>query len=111
MLMFDKYSGVSPLDDNRKMVSTHCEYPDNPRAVNALLKKLRSMGYVAYTHPFYYTPPDNEVPIKLQNVIADLPGTGRTKLDPDPSDKVRQIFLEYPEPNISSNSFINDGLE
>ena len=51
---------------------------------------MRSMGYDPYTHPFSY------MSNVLLNVIADLPGIGQFKAEPDLPALVRNIFLKYP---------------
>jgi hypothetical protein len=63
------------------------------RVVNGLIRDLRKMGYCAYTYDFYQ---DGHI---LKNVIADLPGKGYYKIDPDIRNAIREIFLKYPHPN------------
>ena len=87
----DRYSGNSNLENSGKIVSRHCEHPDNSRAIQALLRDLRSMGYAPFTYPFSY---NSKV---LMNVVADLPGTGYFKAEPNLSEQIRQIFLKYPD--------------
>lgn len=88
----DRYTGVSNLDSAGSIVSRHIQHPDNARAVQALLKDLRHMGYCAYTHTFYHQG------LELRNVIADLPGTGYFKIYPDLLEKIRKLLLKYPFP-------------
>jgi Peptidase family M28 len=88
-----RYSGLSNLDTSGPIKSRHIDHPDNSRAVQALLKDLQSMGYTPYTHTFTY------FGLVLQNVIADLPGTGYSRLEPNLSEQIRKIFLKYPLPN------------
>jgi len=86
----DRYSGISDLDESGKIKSRHCEHPENSRVINALLNDLRSMGYIPFTHSFSY---NSQV---LSNVIADLPGVGYFKAEPNLPEQVRQVFLKYP---------------
>jgi hypothetical protein len=90
----DKYSGKTDLDNTGKIISRHCEHPDNSRVVSALLNDLRLIGYSPYTHHFYYTPSDREEPIRLYNVIADLPGTGYLIPEENLAENVRNVFLD-----------------
>jgi hypothetical protein len=99
----DKYSGKTDLDNIGKINSRHCEHPDNSRVINALLNDLRSIGYSPYTYSFYYTPPGKEEPIRLYNVIADLPGTGYLVPEENLADQVRNIFIR----NLDSSTRIN----
>src|SRR5215203_2300022 len=48
------------------------------------------MGYIPFTHSFSY---NSQV---LSNVIADLPGVGYFKAEPNLPEQVRQVFLKYP---------------
>lgn len=89
----DRYRGASNLDAAGPIVSRHIRHPDNQRAVQALLKDLNAMGYCAYTHSFTHAG------LTLNNVIADLPGTGVFKLRPDIVERVRQVILKYPLPD------------
>ena len=93
----EKYSGATDLDEKGKIISRHCEHADNNRAVEALLKDLKSMGYFPYIHSFYYTPPGRSEPIRLHNIIADLPGTGSLIPDDNVSEKLRDTLLENPD--------------
>jgi Peptidase family M28 len=86
----DRYSGISDLDESGKIKSRHCEHPENSRVINALLNDLRSMGYIPFTHSFSY---NSQV---LSNVIADLPGVGYFKAEPNLPEQIRQVFLKYP---------------
>jgi hypothetical protein len=86
----DRYSGISDLDENGKIKSRHCEHQENSRVINALLNDLRSMGYTPFTHPFTYNS------LVLSNVVADLPGIGNFKAEPNLPEQIRQIFLKYP---------------
>ena len=88
----DRYSGAIDLDSSGAVKSRHCQHPDNSRAIQALLNDLRSMGYSPSTHTFSY---QSKI---LSNVIADLPGTGYFKAEPDLPEQIRQIFLRYPLP-------------
>jgi hypothetical protein len=88
--IIDRYSGISDLDENGKIKSRHCEHTDNSRVVNALLNDLRSMGYTPFTHSFTYNS------LLLSNVIADLPGIGYFKGEPNLPEQIRQILLKYP---------------
>ena len=89
----DRYRGASNLDAAGPIISRHIRHPDNQRAVQALLNDLNAMGYCAYTHSFTHAG------MTLNNVIADLPGTGIFKLRPDILERVRQIILKYPLPD------------
>ena len=60
--------------------------------MQALLDELNSIGYCAYTHSLAHAG------LTLRNVIADLPGKGFFKLNPDLLDRVRAIFLKHPLP-------------
>jgi Peptidase family M28 len=86
----DRYTGISDLDGNGKIKSRHCEHPENSKVISALLNDLRSMGYIPFTHPFTYNS------LVLSNVIADLPGIGYFKAEPNLPEQIRQIFLKYP---------------
>lgn len=86
----DRYSGVIELDELGKIKSRHCENSDNLRVINALIKDLKEMGYSPFTYSFRYRGKD------LLNVIADLPGKGYFKAEPNISENIRQIFLKYP---------------
>lgn len=88
----DCFTGVSDIDSSGPIISRHIQHPDNSRAVEALLKELNSIGYCAYTHSFCHEG------LILKNVIADLPGTGFYRLDPDFLELLRKIFLKYPFP-------------
>src|SRR5215212_2983835 len=81
----DRYSGATDLDSSGVIKSRHCQHPDNSRAIQALLNDLRSMGYSPSTHTFLY---QSKI---LQNVIADLPGSGYFKTEPDLPEQIRQI--------------------
>ncbi|MCP4203765.1 MAG: Zn-dependent exopeptidase M28 [bacterium] len=89
----DRYSGASPLDSSGPIVSRHISHPDNARVVNALLHELRSIGYCAYTHDFSH---NGGI---LQNVIADLPGSGYFQIEPWFLEELREIFVRYPLPD------------
>lgn len=97
----DRYSGATDLDSSGAIKSRHCQHPDNSRAIQALLNDLRSMGYSPSTHTFLY---QSKI---LQNVIADLPGTGYFKAEPDLAEQIRQIFLRYPLP-VPSDPWIEE---
>jgi hypothetical protein len=86
----DKYSGVSNIDNNGLIKSRHCSHADNSRVVQALLNDLKSIGYSPFTYSFSYN--SNT----LQNVIADLPGRGSFRAEPDIREQIRQVFLKYP---------------
>ena len=47
-----RYSGQADLDENGSIESRHVDHPDNARAVSALLRDLRDLGYCAYKHDF-----------------------------------------------------------
>jgi hypothetical protein len=89
----NRYSGVSDLDNSGPIVSRHIQHPDNSRVVQALIAELNSIGYCAYTHSF------NHAGLTLHNVIADLPGKGLFRLNPDILQRVRQVFLKRPIPD------------
>jgi hypothetical protein len=97
----DRYSGATDLDTSGALKSRHCQHPDNSRTIQALLNDLRSMGYSPSTHTFLY---QSKI---LQNVIADLPGTGYFKAEPDLPEQIRHIFLRYPLP-IPSEPWIEE---
>jgi Peptidase family M28 len=99
----DRYGGNSNLDGSGPLKSRHCEHTDNKRAVKALLKDLRLMGYYPFTHSFTY-----QAKI-LRNVIADLPGHGYFKAEPDLAEQVRQVFAKYPNV-IPSEPWISEVL-
>ncbi len=104
----DRYSGISDLDENGKIKSRHCVHPENLRVINALLNDLRSMGYTPFTHSFTYNS------LVLSNVIADLPGIGYFKAEPNLPEQIRQTFLKYPtlypsEPWIEEISLLTGG--
>ncbi len=83
-----RYSGAADLDSSGPIVSRHIQHPDNARVVQALLKDLNDMGYCAYTRSF------NHAGMTLNNVIADLPGTGYFQIDPDLLQLIREILLK-----------------
>ena len=83
-----RYSGAADLDSSGSIVSRHIRHPDNTRVVQALLKDLNGMGYCAYTHSF------NHAGITLNNVIADLPGTGYFQIYPDILKLIREVLLK-----------------
>lgn len=85
-----RYSGTVDLDSNGRIKSRHCEHPDNSRAVSALMNDLRSMGYTPFTHTFQY---HSKI---LSNVIADLPGIGYLKSEPNLPEQIRAVFLKHP---------------
>lgn len=89
----DRYRGASNLDSSGPITSRHIRHSDNQRTVQALLNELNSMGYCAYTHSFIHAG------MTLNNVIADLPGTGYFGLDPNIRERVKEIFLKYPLPD------------
>ena len=97
----DRYTGISNLDNQGKIISRHCEHPDNRRVINRLVKDLRLMGYRPITYPFSYRNKN------LLNVIADLPGRGYFKSEPDISENIRQVFLQYPS-IIPSDQWIRE---
>lgn len=86
----DRYSGSVDLDNNGRIKSRHCEHPENSRVIDALLKDLHSMGYTPFTHSFQYNSKT------LFNIVADLPGIGSFKAEPNLPEQIRQIFLKYP---------------
>ena len=49
------------------------------------------MGYTPFTHSFTY---NSKI---LYNIIADLPGIGYFKAEPNLPEQIRQIFLKYPK--------------
>lgn len=89
----DRYSGAADLDASGPIVSRHVQHPDNARVVQALLDELNAMGYCAYTHSFTY------LGMTLNNVIADLPGAGIFRINPDILEKLRKIFIKHPWPD------------
>lgn len=88
----NRYSGVADLDAAGPVVSRHSAHPDNGRAVDALIKDLRDIGYCAYRHSFLHNGQT------LHNVIADLPGRGLFRIDPDILERLRELFYKYPFP-------------
>lgn len=89
----NRYSGAANLDTSGPIISRHIQHPDNARVVQALVNELNAIGYCAYTHSFTHGGQT------LRNVIADLPGKGYFRLDPDLLERVRQIFLKFPLPD------------
>src|SRR5262245_676896 len=89
----DRFSGVTNLDDSGPVTSRHIQHPDNQRVVQALLDELNAIGYCAYTHSFTHWGQT------LKNVIADLPGTGFFRLDPDFLDRLREVLVRRPFPD------------
>jgi hypothetical protein len=89
----DRYSGVTNLDASGPVASRHIAHPGNTRVVQALLSELNGMGYCAYTHSFTHNG------LTLNNVIADLPGTGYFVYKPGILEKIRKLFLRYPLPD------------
>jgi hypothetical protein len=92
----NKYSGESDIDSSGKIISRHSLHNDNKRAVLSLINELNSMGYNAYTHSFEFEGKT------LQNVIADLPGIGYWKTEPNIREEIRQNFFN------SSTDFESD---
>lgn len=88
----DRYSGFAPLDASGAIVSRHVRHPDNLRVVNALKAELAAMGYATYTHDFVYAGQT------LRNVIADMPGTGYFKIDPEVLKKLIGLLRPYRKP-------------
>jgi len=89
-IVIERYSGVSDLDNEGKITSRHCENLENPRVIDALLKDLRALGFTPFKHSFSYNSK------LLYNVIADLPGIGYFKAEPNIPEEIRKIFLKYP---------------
>lgn len=88
----DRYSGAADIDTVGPIASRHSHHPDNTRTVDALIADLAAMGYCPYTHSFEYDG------LTLNNVIADLPGSGYFIIDPDILDRLRRVFIKYPIP-------------
>lgn len=88
----DRFSGAASLDSSGAIASRHIRHPDNARVVQALLAELRAIGYCAYTHSFTHAG------MTLKNVIADLPGTGLFRIDPDILEALRRILIRFPIP-------------
>ncbi len=86
----DRYSGSTNLDNAGSIISRHIQHTDNSRVVQALLSDLRAMGFCAYTHSF------NHSGMILKNVIADMPGTGFFRIDPNIRELLREIFIRHP---------------
>jgi peptidase M28-like protein len=97
----DKYSGQSNLDADGQIISRHCRHADNSRVIQALMNDLKSIGYTPYTFSFSYNS------TTLQNVIADLPGRGAFKAEPDIREQIRRVFFKYPA-ITPSNKWISD---
>ncbi len=89
----DRYGGAADLDAAGPIVSRHIDHPDNARAVQALLNDLNAIGYCAYTHDFTHGGRT------LQNVIADLPGKGFFRIDPDILRRIRDVLIRFPFPD------------
>ncbi len=89
----DRYRGASNLDSSGPIISRHIRHSDNQRTVQAIVNELNEMGYCAYTHSFTHAG------MTLNNVIADLPGTGYFRLDPNIRERVKEIFLKHPFPD------------
>ena len=51
------------------------------------MNDLKSIGYTPYTFSFSYNS------TTLQNVIADLPGRGAFKAEPDIREQIRRVFF------------------
>ena len=88
----DKYSGKVALDSNGTIESREVRHPDNPRVVNALLKDLRNLGYCAWKQSFTF---GGQV---CHNVIAELPGQGILRIDPDILEEIMEILRRFPDP-------------
>lgn len=84
-----RYSGQVPLDAEGSVSSRHVDHPDNARAVAALVRDLRALGYCTHLHAFVHEGRT------LYNVIADLPGRGVWTLRlPELRRRIRDLLLE-----------------
>jgi len=70
--------------------SRHSQHSDNARAVNLLVSDLNAMGYCAQKFVFEHGGRT------LHNVIADLPGQGTIRINPDWREKLREVFVRFP---------------
>lgn len=87
----DRYSGSTSLDAAGPVASRHVAHPDNARVVQALLQDLRAIGYCPWTQSF------TTGGRTLQNVFADLPGTGWF-IWPKLWVELRRLLIEWPPP-------------
>ncbi|MCP3896030.1 MAG: Zn-dependent exopeptidase M28 [Bacteroides sp.] len=88
-----RYSGAVPVDTNGPIASRHIWHPDNTRCIDTVMADLESIGYDPYIHSFTY------LGATYDNVIADLPGTGRYMINPDLIKPIREIYRRYPLPD------------
>lgn len=90
----NRYTGVTALDANGRIVSRHTAHPDNKRAELQLLNDLNGIGYCAYRHDFAYAGKTHS------NIIADLPGTGISRIQPQVLERYRKILRENALPKL-----------
>ncbi|PSB05126.1 M20/M25/M40 family metallo-hydrolase [Merismopedia glauca] len=67
----DRYSGIQPLDGEKKIISRHIQHPDNAKATEALAKDLTAIGGDKFTvrmQPFVH---EGQT---LYNVEAEMQG-------------------------------------
>ena len=88
----DRYSGKLDLDTQGSVRSRHILHPDNVRVIQALQNDLTSLGFCPTLHPFSFSGKS------LNNVIADLPGTGASSFEANIQEQLRELFLKYPNP-------------
>lgn len=89
----DRYSGKSDLDTQGPVASRHISHPDNVRVIQALQNDLAFLGYCPILHRFSLSG------MSLNNVIADLPGTGSSSsFGANVQEQLRELFLKYPNP-------------
>lgn len=82
----DRYSGVTPLDSAGAIASRHVAHPDNKRVEAQLIADLRAMGYCPWRHDFLHNG------VTHSNVIADLPGNGRFRIEPAALKRLRRLL-------------------
>ena len=88
----NRYTGVTALDANGPIVSRHTAHPDNKRTETQLLNDLNAIGYCAYRHDFAYAGETHS------NIVADLPGTGVSRIRPQVLERYREILRKNPLP-------------
>jgi hypothetical protein len=96
-----RYTGAVPLDTQGTIDSRHSAHPDNKRAEAALLTDLRALGYNAHRHDFTHAGRTHS------NIIADLPGTGHTRIRPDILARYRELLRR---PTLDRSSLAADAL-
>ncbi|NKW96678.1 M28 family metallopeptidase [Bacillus toyonensis] len=93
----DRYSGKLDLDIQGLIKSRHISHTDNNRVINALQNDLKSLGIFPTLHQFNFSG------MSLNNVIADIPGTGSSSFKENVQEELKEVFLKYPSPTPVEN--------